>query len=119
VAFFCTDPNASVDEILATVVDRFALETTFRDCKEIVGAGQQQVRFLWANIGAFHRCLWTFTMTDWPSGPCPALVHPHCRYGDFASAIHGFHPRRSADDHAAEISHCVSCGMWRQGKTIR
>jgi hypothetical protein len=29
-----------------------------------VGAGQQQVRFLWANIGAFQICLWTFTMTE-------------------------------------------------------
>jgi hypothetical protein len=64
VAFFCTDPNATVAEILATVADRFSLETTFRDCKEIVGAGQQQVRFVWANIGAFHICLWTFTMTE-------------------------------------------------------
>jgi hypothetical protein len=64
VAFFCTDPDASAAEILATVADRFALETTFRDCKEIVGAGQQQVRFVWANIGAFHICLWTFTMTE-------------------------------------------------------
>src|SRR5271165_3236451 len=64
VAFFCTDPNATVAEILATVADRFSLEITFRDCKEIVGAGQQQVRFVWANIGAFHICLWTFTMTE-------------------------------------------------------
>jgi hypothetical protein len=64
VAFFCTDVNASVAEILATVADRFTLETTFRDCKEIVGAGQQQVRFVWANIGAVHMCLWTFTMTE-------------------------------------------------------
>ena len=64
VAFFCTDVNATVAEILATVADRFSLEITFRDCKEIVGAGQQQVRFVWANIGAFHICLWTFTMTE-------------------------------------------------------
>lgn len=64
VAFFCTDVNASVAEILSAVADRFALETAFRDCKEIVGAGQQQVRFVWANIGAFHVCLWTFTMTE-------------------------------------------------------
>jgi hypothetical protein len=27
-------------------------------------AGQQQVRFIWANVGAFHVCLWTFTMTE-------------------------------------------------------
>ncbi len=64
VAFFCTDVNATVAEILAMVADRFALEITFRDCKEIVGAGQQQVRFVWASIGAFHVCLWTFTMTE-------------------------------------------------------
>ena len=63
-AYFCTDPSASVADILTAVADRFSLEITFRDCKEVVGAGQQQVRFLWANIGAFHVCLWTFTMTE-------------------------------------------------------
>ncbi len=41
-----------------------AIEITFRECKQVVGAGQQQVRFIWANIGAFHVCLWTFTMTE-------------------------------------------------------
>jgi hypothetical protein len=45
-AYFCTDPSASVAAILETVADRFSLEITFRDCKEIVGAGQQQVRFV-------------------------------------------------------------------------
>ena len=64
VAFFCTDVTASVADILSAVADRFSLEITFRDCKEIVGAGQQQVRFIWANIGAFHVCLWAFTMTE-------------------------------------------------------
>jgi len=62
-AYFCTDPSAAVADILTTVADRFSLEIAFRDCQEVVGAGQQQVRFLWANIGAFHLCLWTFTMT--------------------------------------------------------
>jgi hypothetical protein len=41
-----------------------AIEITFRDCKEIVAAGQQQVRFLWASVGVFHACMWTFTMTE-------------------------------------------------------
>ena len=63
VAFVCTNVSANVAEILSTVADRFSLETTYRDCKEIVGAGQQQVRFVWANIGAFNACLWTFTLT--------------------------------------------------------
>jgi hypothetical protein len=63
-AYFCTDPSASVADILEAIADRFSLEITFRECKQVVGAGQQQVRFLWANIGAFHVCLWTFTMTE-------------------------------------------------------
>jgi DDE superfamily endonuclease len=76
-AYFCTDPSASVADILTAVADRFSLEITFRDCKEIVGAGQQQVRFIWANVGAFHVCLWTFTMTEaWAwSRPAAELVN--------------------------------------------
>lgn len=64
IAYFCTDPAARVADVLAAVADRFTLETAFRDCKEVVGAGQQQVRFIGASVGAFHVCLWTYTMTE-------------------------------------------------------
>lgn len=64
VAFFCTDPNASVAEILGLVADRFSLETAFRDCKQVVGAGQQQVRHVWASVGSFHVCLWAFSLAE-------------------------------------------------------
>jgi hypothetical protein len=64
VAFFCTDASATVADILGLVADRFSLETCFRDVKEVVGAGQQQVRHVWASVGSFHMCLWTFTMTE-------------------------------------------------------
>ena len=75
-AYFCTDPSASVADILTAVADRFSLEITFRDCKEVVGAGQQQVRFVWASIGAFHVCLWAFSLTEaWAGGrPAEELV---------------------------------------------
>jgi hypothetical protein len=63
-AYFCTDASASVADILTTVAARFSLEITFRECKQVVGAGQQQVRFIWASIGAFHLCLWTYTMAE-------------------------------------------------------
>lgn len=63
-AYFCTDASASVADILTMIADRFSLEITFRECKQVVGAGQQQVRFLWANIGAFPICLWTYTLTE-------------------------------------------------------
>jgi hypothetical protein len=64
IAFFCTDPKATVADILKLVANRFSLETAFRDVKEVVGAGQQQVRHVWASVGSFHLCLWTFTMTE-------------------------------------------------------
>jgi hypothetical protein len=75
-AFFCTDPSASVADILTSVADRFSLELTFRDCKGVVGAGRQQVRFVWANVGAFHVCLWAVTLTEaWAWGrPADDLV---------------------------------------------
>jgi len=53
------------------------IEITFRECKQVVGAALQQVRFLWANVGAFHVCPWTFTMTEaWAwSRPAAELVN--------------------------------------------
>ncbi len=63
-AYFCTDADASVGQILEAVADRFSLEIAFRDLKEVVGAGQQQVRRWWASVGAFGVCLWIQTMTE-------------------------------------------------------
>jgi hypothetical protein len=78
VAYFCTDPSAGVADILGCVADRFSLETAFRDCKDVVGAGQQQVRFVWASVGALHICLWTFTMTEvWAWEQCEAGLVGH------------------------------------------
>ncbi len=51
-------------EVVSVFAARFRQETAFRDVKEIVGAGQQQVRYMWASVGSFHLCLWTFTMTE-------------------------------------------------------
>ena len=64
VAFFCTDPAAGVADILESVAARFSLEVTFRDLKDVVGAGQQQVCRVHSSVGAFHVCVWTFTMTE-------------------------------------------------------
>jgi DDE superfamily endonuclease len=80
IAFFCTDPKATVADILTRVADRFSLETAFRDVKEIVGAGQQQVRHVWASVGSFHLCLWTFTMTEawaWDRDEGVLVAHRH------------------------------------------
>lgn len=64
VAFFCTHPEASVAEILEAVADRASLEQTYHDIKEVHGAGQQQVRSIWSNIGAFHLTLWSYALLE-------------------------------------------------------
>lgn len=62
--FFCTDPTASVREILEAFADRAAVEQDFHDLKEVWGAGQQQLRNLWANIGAYHLNLWMHSLVE-------------------------------------------------------
>jgi hypothetical protein len=64
VAFFCSDTQAAVADVLGLVADRFGLETCFRDLKQVVGAGHQQVRSVASNVGCFHLCAWAFTMTE-------------------------------------------------------
>ena len=63
-AFMCTDLTASAVEILEAVADRYAIEQNFSDLKEIEGAGQQQVRTLGSNIGAFHLNLWLHSLVE-------------------------------------------------------
>ena len=62
--FLSSDPQVSVEEILEVFADRAAIEQDFHDVKEVWGAGQQQVRHLWANIGAWHLNLWMHTLVE-------------------------------------------------------
>jgi hypothetical protein len=64
VAFFATDPEASVTQVLEAVADRAAIEQDFHDIKEVHGAGQQQVRNYWANVGAFNLNLCLHTLVE-------------------------------------------------------
>jgi DDE superfamily endonuclease len=57
-AYFCTTATVSASEILEAMADRGAIEQTFKDVKEVWGAGQQQVRNVYASIGA-----WTVNLT--------------------------------------------------------
>jgi Transposase DDE domain len=63
-AFFCTDPDATAADILGMVSDRNSLEQTFKDVKEVWGAGQQQVRNIHTSIGAWHMNLWAYTLVE-------------------------------------------------------
>ncbi len=73
VPYFCTDPNATVRDILEAAADRWAIEEHFHDVKEIWGAGQQQVRNVWSNIG----CMRTRTCSArWSGFRVPRSVLP-------------------------------------------
>lgn len=63
-AFFCTDLEATVAQILEAVAKRAAIEQNFHDVKEVHGAGKQQLRNYYANLAAYHLNLWTHTLVE-------------------------------------------------------
>jgi hypothetical protein len=63
-AFFCTDPNARVQEILEAFADRATIEQDFHDVKEVWGSGQQQVRNIWTNVAVYNLNLWMHTLVE-------------------------------------------------------
>lgn len=63
-AFFCTDAEATVVQILEAFADRAAIEQDFHDLKEVHGAGQQQVRHYGAHIAVYHLNLWLHTLIE-------------------------------------------------------
>jgi DDE superfamily endonuclease len=63
-AFFCTDVNVSVAAVLETMAARGAIEQTFKDVKEVWGAQQQQLRNVYACIGAFNVNLWMYSLVE-------------------------------------------------------
>ena len=63
-AFFCTDSNASVQEILEAFADRATIEQDFHDVKEVWGSGQQQVRNIWNNLAVYNLNLWMHTLVE-------------------------------------------------------
>ena len=63
-AFFCTDPNASVQEIIEAFADRATIEQDYHDVKEVWGSGQQQVRNIWHNLAVYNLNLWMHTLVE-------------------------------------------------------
>lgn len=63
-AYFCTNGDVSVRDILETISSRWAIEEFFHDTKEVWGAGQQQVRNVWSNIGCWNLNQWMYTLVE-------------------------------------------------------
>lgn len=63
-AYFSTDRTMDAKTILETGAERWAIEETFHDVKEVWGAGQQQVRNVWSNIGCWHLNTWLYSLVE-------------------------------------------------------
>lgn len=63
-AYFSTDPEMDAKSILEAGAERWGIEETFHDVKEVWGAGQQQVRNVWSSIGCWHLNTWLYTMVE-------------------------------------------------------
>jgi len=100
-AYMCTNLSATAEQILEAVSDRMAIEQNFADLKEIEGAGQQQVRNYYANVGAFHLNMWLSTLVElWAWGKNSSAV---CDRSD-----------SPWDDQFRRPSHADKCGHLRQ-----
>src|SRR5262245_29434496 len=62
--YFSVDPKVTAVEILEAMADRGAEEQTFKDDKEVWGAGQQQVRNVHSNEGCFNLNLWMYSLVE-------------------------------------------------------
>jgi len=62
--YFSINPEATAEEILEGMADRGSEEETFKDVKEIWGAGQQQVRNVDSNEGCFNLNLWMYSLVE-------------------------------------------------------
>jgi hypothetical protein len=64
VPLFSTKAEATVEQILEGAADRNAHEQMNKDVKEVWGAGQQQVRDVYANVGAYNLCCWMDSLVE-------------------------------------------------------
>jgi hypothetical protein len=83
--FFCTDPNASPQEIVEMFADRAVMEQDFHDVKEVWGAGQQQVRNIWSSVAVFNLNLWMHSLVEcwaWNKSPPDICDRTHCPWDD-------------------------------------
>lgn len=63
-AYFSTHLTLDAKSILEIGAERWAIEETFHDVKEVWGAGQQQVRNVWSNIGCWHLNTWLYSLVE-------------------------------------------------------
>ncbi len=82
---FSTNPAATVEQILEGAADRNGHEQTFKDVKEVWGAQEQQVRNLYANVGAFNLNCWMYSIVEvwaWDKPDQEVVDRSRCPWDD-------------------------------------
>jgi hypothetical protein len=82
---FSTNPQASVVQILEGAADRGGHEQAFKDVKEVGGAQEQQVRNLYANVGAFNLNCWMYSVVEvwaWDKPDKEVVDRSRCPWDD-------------------------------------
>jgi hypothetical protein len=100
-AYLCTGPEADVEAVVQTILDRWAIEQNFHDLKEVEGISRVQLRRLWSNVGASNLNLWVHTLTEvWAWGrPEEAMSDRRDRPWDDAGRRPSHADRRRALQH--------------------
>lgn len=73
-AYFSSDQTLDAKTILEIGAERWAIEETFHDVKEVWGAGQQQVRNVWSSIGCWHLNTWLYSLVELACWDRPAAT---------------------------------------------
>ncbi len=121
-AYVCDDLEATVEEIVQGVADRWGIEQVNHDVKEIERIGQVQLRKVWANVGAFNLGLWVNSLVElwaWRRGEA-SLVDRGASPWDDAERRASHADRRKAlqeDLLESEFRRCGVCG--RGSRKIR
>jgi hypothetical protein len=82
---FSTNPEATVVQILEGAADRNGHEQNFKDVKEVWGAQEQQVRNLYANVGAFNLNCWMYSVVEvwaWDKPDKEVVDRSRCPWDD-------------------------------------
>lgn len=71
-ALLCTDPTADVTAIVEAALERWSIEQSFHDLKEVERISEVQLRRYDANVGATNASLWYHTLVEVWSWTRPA-----------------------------------------------
>ena len=121
-ALFCTDPEASIEAIVQTALDRWGIEQNFHDLKEVEGIAQVQLRRYHGNVGALNLNLGVHTLTEvWAWGrPARSLSDRTDRPWDDASRRPSHADRRQAMQRAMLEEEYRAIGVpWPWSEKIR